>query len=438
MSQSAMDEIALVPTANDETAFTARPEEPAVHVVTSRTDSRKAKLAKKYQRTPLAFYQALALGALLLILILVCVAVETWRNTSRVSDGTKPHSQDDETYHLSIVEEVNSQVGITWKARYNKFASRSEVTTGTVSDADTARMILKKFFDLDDQQLLQDTEKHIEGLWRMKLNIPKSFDVRAAWPQCWAVHQIFNQAGCGSCWSVAATSVMSDRVCIHSNGTVQTQISALDLTSCCLSCGGCQGTHWALSAFTYWKEHGIVSGGAFGSHEGCRPYTFEPSCGAPCGSSLYRKDRTPRCERQCQELYHKTYDQDLVQARKAYWLRAINGSAEYTPVVKSTLQRLINGKFTEILQRELMTYGPVLACFTLFEDFQHYMSGIYRTDENRSLQLYGHCAKLMGWGEEGGVKYWLYANTWGRDWGEHGFFRIDMDEIPEEVVAGVM
>ncbi|KIH60958.1 hypothetical protein ANCDUO_08776 [Ancylostoma duodenale] len=260
MSQSAMDEIALVPTANDETAFTARPEEPAVHVVTSRTDSRKAKLAKKYQRTPLAFYQALALGALLLILILVCVAVETWRNTSRVSDGTKPHSQDDETYHLSIVEE----------ARYNKFASRSEVTTGTVSDADTARMILKKFFDLDDQQLLQDTEKHIEGLWR------------------------------------------------------------------------CQGTHWALSAFTYWKEHGIVSGGAFGSHEGCRPYTFEPSCGAPCGSSLYRKDRTPRCERQCQELYHKTYDQDLVQARKAYWLRAINGSAEYTPVVKSTLQRLIN------------------------------------------------------------------------------------------------
>ncbi|KHJ90855.1 hypothetical protein OESDEN_09258 [Oesophagostomum dentatum] len=85
-----------------------------------------------------------------------------------------------------------------------------------------------------------------------------------------------------------------------------------------------------------------------------------------------------------------------------------------------------------------MSYGPVLACFTLYEDFQHYTSGIYKTDETRSLQLYGHCAKLMGWGEERGVKYWLYANTWGRDWGEHGFFRIDMSEIPEEVVAGVM
>ncbi|ETN70699.1 papain family cysteine protease [Necator americanus] len=364
MTQSAMDEIALVPTVHDETTSTSRADEP-VHVVTSRTDSRKAKLAKKYQRTPLAFYQALALGALLLILILNN-SPTLFRNTNRVSDGTNPHSQDDETYHLSIVEEVNSQVGITWKARYNKFASRAEANTGTGADADTARMILNKFFNLDDEQLLQDTVKHVEGLSK------------------------------------------------------------------------CQGTHWALSAFTYWKEHGIVSGGAFGTHEGCRPYTFEPSCGTPCGSALYRKDRTPRCERQCQNLYHRTYEQDLVQARTAYWLRAINGSSEYTPVVKTTLERLINGKFTEILQRELMTYGPVLACFTLYEDFQHYMTGIYRTDENRSLQLYGHCAKLIGWGEESGLKYWLYANTWGRDWGEHGFFRIDMNEIPEEVVAGVM
>ncbi|VDM74378.1 unnamed protein product [Strongylus vulgaris] len=413
-----------------------------------------------------------------------------FRNTNRVSDGTKPHSQDEETYHLSIVEEVNSQIGITWKARYNKFASRAEATTGTgTSDTDTARLILKKFFNLDDSQLLQDTVTHIEDLWKVKKPIPKSFDVRTAWPKCWAVHQIFNQAGCGSCWSVAATSVMSDRVCIKSNGTLQTQISALDLTSCCLSCGGLEAfahellripipyvflgvkghiglyqlSHIGRNTGLFQHLNKAYVGGAFGTHEGCRPYTFEPSCGTPCGPSLYRKERTPRCERHCQSLYHKTYEQDLVQgksegfriiqkktipfyafykkrvqARKAYWLRAINGSSEYTPIVKTTLQKLIDGKITEILQRELMTYGPVLACFTLYEDFQHYMSGIYKTDETRSLQLYGHCAKLLGWGEQGGVKYWLYANTWGRDWGENGFFRVDMNEIPEEVVAGVL
>lgn len=33
------------------------------------------------------------------------------------------------------------------------------------------------------------------------------------------------------------------------------------------------------------------------------------------------------------------------------------------------------GNYTNLIQRELLTYGPVLACFTLYEDFQHYSSG---------------------------------------------------------------
>ncbi|KAK6056233.1 hypothetical protein COOONC_06262 [Cooperia oncophora] len=253
MSQNAMDEIALVPTLQDTSEpSTSRPEETVVHVVPNRTDSRKSKLVKKYQRTPIAFYQALVLGAVLLLLILLCVAFETWRSTSRTGDEAIPHDREDEEYHLALVDLVNSQPGITWKAQYNRFASRPEYGPNTIGDTEAAKLLMKKFFHLDGT--------HTCSKIPIKVNIPEAFDARTAWPKCWAVHQIFNQAGCGSCWSVAATAVMSDRVCISSNGTSQTQISALDLTSCCLSCGGCQGTHWALSAFTYWKEHGIVSG----------------------------------------------------------------------------------------------------------------------------------------------------------------------------------
>jgi len=38
--------------------------------------------------------------------------------------------------------------------------------------------------------------------------------------------------------------------------------------------------------------------------------------------------------------------------------------------------------------------------------------------------LGGHAVKLLGWGVENGVKYWLLANSWNEDWGAEGFFKI--------------
>jgi hypothetical protein len=47
------------------------------------------------------------------------------------------------------------------------------------------------------------------------------------------------------------------------------------------------------------------------------------------------------------------------------------------------------------------------------------IAGIYKPLDDGN-ELYGHCAKLMGWGVQNGTPYWLYMNTWGRDWGENG------------------
>lgn len=38
----------------------------------------------------------------------------------------------------------------------------------------------------------------------------------------------------------------------------------------------------------------------------------------------------------------------------------------------------------------------------------------------------GHAVKIIGWGKKEEDEYWLIANSWGNNWGEDGFFRIEI------------
>ena len=50
--------------------------------------------------------------------------------------------------------------------------------------------------------------------------------------------------------------------------------------------------------------------------------------------------------------------------------------------------------------------------------------------------LGGHAIKVVGWGVEKGVKYWIGANSWSETWGENGFFRIGITEDKFGYAAG--
>lgn len=106
---------------------------------------------------------------------------------------------------------------------------------------------------------------------------------------------------------------MTDRHCIHSNGTQTPRISAEDLLTCCgFRCGdGCNGG-FPSGAWHYWVRTGIVTGGEYGGHLGCQDYAF-PKCShhvigpyPNCTGEF----PTPKCKKTCQTGYGKTYKDD--------------------------------------------------------------------------------------------------------------------------------
>lgn len=58
--------------------------------------------------------------------------------------------------------------------------------------------------------------------------------------------------------------------------------------------------------------------------------------------------------------------------------------------------------------------------------FQSYNSGIFNNPKcGTSLD---HATVVVGWGQEAasGVQYWIMRNSWGTDWGESGYMKIEI------------
>jgi len=259
-----------------------------------------------------------------------------------------------------------------------------------------------------------------ETLGDSLMDIPDSFDPREQWPDCPTIKEIRDQGGCGSCWAFGAVTAMSDRICIHSKGEQHAHVSSENLLSCCYSCGfGCNGG-FPGAAWSYWTRKGLVSGGTYGSNQGCQPYEIEPcehhvnGTRMPCSEGA----KTPKCHRRCDNpSYNVPYEKDKTYGQKSYSLK----------------------RDVKEIQIELMTNGPAEAAFTVYEDFPNYKSGVYQHVDGKPLG--GHAIRLLGWGEENGTPYWLVANSWNYDWGDGGTFKIlrgsDHCGIESGVVAGI-
>lgn len=238
------------------------------------------------------------------------------------------------------------------------------------------------------------------------VDLPKEFDARSQWSGCSTIGTILDQGHCGSCWAFGAVECLQDRFCIHLN--ISISLSVNDLVACCgFLCGqGCNGGY-PISAWRYFRRKGVVT-------DECDPYFDQDGCQHPGCEPAYH---TPKCEKKC-KVQNQVWKQEKHFSVNAYR-------------VKSSPHDIM---------AEVYTNGPVEVAFTVYEDFAHYKSGVYKHITGGVMG--GHAVKLIGWGtSDTGEDYWLLANQWNRGWGDDGYFKIIRGKnecgIEEDVTAGM-
>jgi len=202
---------------------------------------------------------------------------------------------------------------------------------------------------------------------------------------------VMDQSECGSCYVASAMRMLTARHKINQNDTNALPWSISFPLQCSEYNQGCKGGYGILAA-KWSQEVGLLPAN-------CMRYTTEGSCELECdlkalGGKRYRADN----HRYVGSYYGEHGD-----------------------------------KVNEI-KSELFHHGPLILGIEPGEDFMWYSDGIYRSPSASSgaskpeWERVDHAVLLVGYGEEGGQKYWKLQNSWGEDWGEKGFFRIVMGE----------
>jgi C1A family cysteine protease len=215
-----------------------------------------------------------------------------------------------------------------------------------------------------------------------------------------------DQKNCGSCWAFAACGTVETRYNIENNqyspaafslgnpmisseSAVKIDnfnptviVSALDYPDLseqdlisCSSAGDCDGGY-AWKSFDYMRANGVVS-------EVCFPYQ---AGNIPCNLCA-------------------NWNKQLFKIENWGWVTTYYAD-KYD--VKYSLQS-----------------GPLTFFMEVYDDFYYYTSGIYEKTIGASYEG-GHLVVLVGYNEV--QNYWICKNSWGKNWGESGYFKIRMGE----------
>jgi PKD repeat protein len=190
---------------------------------------------------------------------------------------------------------------------------------------------------------------------------PSSWD----WRDYGVVTVIQNQGSCGSCWAFGTIGSYESCVAVAGGGLDNlSEEWLLDCNTLGYDCGG-----------GWWGFPDLYDGVPL---ESCYPYVGSAgSCNTSC----------PK--------YHPMDDW--------YYVGPSSGVASTTDI-----------------KNAMYEHGPIAAAVYVDSYFQAYSGGIF---SNTASYSPNHAIVLVGWNDSGG--YWILKNSWGTNWGESGYMRIE-------------
>jgi len=99
----------------------------------------------------------------------------------------------------------------------------------------------------------------------------------------------------------------------------------------------------------------------------------------------------------------------------------------FTNVKRRYMKRIPKDDF---MIQSAISKGVITVAIKADEPLMAYKEGIYydkRSCQELPMNFPNHAINAVGYGVDGGRKYWLLRNSWGAYWGEKGYFRMSRD-----------
>ncbi|GMI87735.1 cysteine endopeptidase 1 [Hibiscus trionum] len=106
-----------------------------------------------------------------------------------------------------------------------------------------------------------------------------------------------------------------------------------------------------------------------------------------------------------------------------------------SPVVIIDGYEMVPEKDEKALMKAVAKQPVSIAIDAGGKDFQFYSEGVFTGDCGTELN---HGVAVVGYGAtHNGTKYWIVKNSWGEDWGEKGYIRMQRDVDAREGLCGL-